>query len=81
MATIELDHDNACNVVRDVLVEDYLRLSDQIISYESRGEELKPFELEDFNSWLKTVAAIDSLFDWYLSSDDAKDIRAQGRKI
>lgn len=79
MLTIEVEYNQAYKLVRDILVEDYLRLSDQIRNLESRGEELKPFELEDVNSWLKTVAAIDTLFDFYLTDNDAKKIRAQGK--
>jgi hypothetical protein len=81
MFTVEVEHDQAYELVKDILVEDYLRLSGQISSFESRGEELKQYEQEDFNSWLKTVSAIDALFDFYLTPNEAEDVRIQGKAI
>jgi hypothetical protein len=77
---VELGDEAAYELVRDVLVEDYLHLSKQVSSFERRKDKLKPYEQEDFNSWLKTIAAIDSLFDFYLIESDAKEIRAQGKR-
>lgn len=83
MATIDISDDTVDTLIRDVLVNDYLGLIEQITECENKvvnGTELKSFEMEDLSSWLRTVAALDALFDWYLTESDAKHVRERGRR-
>lgn len=83
MATIDISDDTVDTLIRDVLVNDYLGLIEQITECENKvvnGTELKSFEMEDLSSWLRTVAALDALFDWYLTESDARTVRERGRR-
>ena len=82
MKTIKIDDETIDALIRDVLSSDYLSLIDNVRAIDAKiesGTELLPYELEDLANWVKTVSAINVLFDWYLTSDDAEKIRNQGQ--
>ena len=82
MRTINISDDSADDLFREMLSTDYLNLVDDIKKMEMRiesGEELALYEREDLLNWVKTVSAIDTLFDWYLTVEPAETIRRQSR--
>ena len=78
MVKITISNDTVDKLFGDILSQDYLRLISDINAMERRvsnGEKLKQYEIEDLENWIKTAQAINVLFDWYLSPDDADKIR------
>jgi hypothetical protein len=82
MRTILIDDESVDKLMQDVLSSDYLELIDNVRSMEEKiknNEELEQYQMEDLKNWVKTISAIDILFDWYMTSSDAEQIRNQGR--
>ena len=81
--TIEISDDSVDAIFRDILVNDYLHMRQDINLMETRvtnGEELQSFELEDLSNWIKTVAAFDILLDYYFVHHEANDIRDRAKR-
>jgi hypothetical protein len=83
MRNIQITDETVNSIFKDLLVEDYMLLLRDIHQFEDKitnnESEIKPFEHEDAANWLKTVAAIDILLDYYFTFDKANEIRIRGK--
>lgn len=80
MINIDIDDAVTDSIMEKTLVRDYLSLHEQISNLSAKGDNLKPYEIEDISNWLEIVAAIDTLFDWYLIASEADKIRAMVKR-
>lgn len=74
MYKLSIGEDTADLLIRDVLIQDYNRVYDNIVELESRTEELKPFQLEDLANDREILAALAVMLKYYLPWDEAHEV-------
>jgi predicted alpha/beta hydrolase len=74
MFQVDISDETADSLFRDILVQDYRGLQDQIKELQSRSETLPEWEAEDLAANLRWVSAIRTLFEYYLPHDQAQKI-------
>lgn len=74
MYKIEITTDTADSLFRDILIQDYKNLSQEIRCLEDRLQDLKPFEFEDLYNNRRYRDAIQIAFEYYLTVDERKNV-------
>lgn len=74
MYKIEITTDTADSLFRDILIQDYKNLSQEIRCLEDRLQDLKPFEFEDLCNNRRYRDAIQIAFEYYLTVDERKNV-------
>jgi hypothetical protein len=68
--TLKLDYDTAYGFFKSILKQDYF-----LLKKESEGADFQHRHPEDQLVTLKTMKGMEALFDYYFTSDEARDIK------
>lgn len=77
MVKINISDDTACNLFRDMLADDYRRLSRDIAAARAAAG-LDEVDHGDLKDWLRWHAAMGQLIDYYFNEDEERELRAHG---
>lgn len=73
MFNITIENETAEALFRDILIQDWRGLKEEIKNLESIPD-LAPFQLEDLESDRKWVTAMETLMSYYLSHTEAQKL-------
>jgi hypothetical protein len=74
MVKIEISNETADSLIRDILVNDYRSLINDIAKLESNLPNLKPFELEDLDNDRTFVEGFKIILKYYLTYDEYTEL-------
>ena len=74
MYKLSIGEDTADLLIRDVLIQDYNRVCENIEHLEANLEDLKPFQLEDLANDREILAALAVMLKYYLPWDEAHEV-------
>jgi hypothetical protein len=73
MFTISIADETADSLFRDILIQDYRGLVSNIADLEHMAE-LAPYQQEDLDDNIRIKAAMEILFGYYLTEDQAREV-------